>query len=159
MTALDRFWGKVVKTPDCHFWVGAVSDDGYGRFHVEGRAVRPHRWLLEQSGGLDNPAHDAMHDCDETLCVRLGPGHVVAGPHAVNLADMARRGRGAGPWHRGRGDVRGPHGRALAIRAALAGGYDPDRLAAAMAEGDPDRHWPRLFDDELQPITEEGTTT
>jgi hypothetical protein len=157
VNAEARFWLKVVKTPGCHFWVGAIADDGYGRFHVDGTVVRPHRWLLEQSGGLVDPADDAMHDCDETLCVRIGPGHVVAGPHALNLADMARRGRGAGPWHRGRGDVRGQHGRALAIRTALSGGYDADRLAAAMAEGDPDRHWPRLFNDQLEPM--EGTNT
>ncbi len=39
-----RFAAKVVCTLGCHFWVGAIADDGYGRFAVGGgRVVRAHR--------------------------------------------------------------------------------------------------------------------
>jgi hypothetical protein len=45
-----RFWRHVVKGPgerDCWIWVGAIGDDGYGRFWTtrDGRArvLRPHR--------------------------------------------------------------------------------------------------------------------
>ena len=46
-----RFWSHVVKGPgerDCWCWVGAIADDGYGRFWTrtpEGgqKVLRPHR--------------------------------------------------------------------------------------------------------------------
>ena len=49
---------------------------------------------------------------------------------------MHRRRRG---WrrHTASVDVRGPAGRARAIRAALAGGWDPEAFAAAAAAGNP----------------------
>jgi hypothetical protein len=78
-----------------------------------------------------------LHSCDETLCVALE--HLSVGTQKVNQEQMSRRNRGAGPWHRGVADTRGAYGRALAIRKALAGGWDGDRLAAAKAAGDPHR--------------------
>ena len=57
---------------------------------------------------------------------------------------MARRGRTANQWARGWGDGRGPGGRARAIRAALANGYDKATLAAAVAAGDVRRDQLRL---------------
>lgn len=141
----ERFWAKVIKTPACWWWMGAVADDGYGRFTVEGAAVRPHRWHLEAVEGRLGELY-ALHGCDETLCVRLGPDHVYAGTQAQNQADMARRGRAAGPHHSGVGDTRGAVGRARAVQAALRDGYDAARLAEALSAGSPDRVRPRLFD-------------
>ena len=60
---------------------------------------------------------------------------------------MTRRGRAGGPHHHGRADIRGPAGRARAIRAALTGGYHPDRLTAAITAGEPWRHQLALFPD------------
>lgn len=60
-TKAERFWEKVVKGPrsqDCWAWVGAIADDGYGRFWIprDGggqRAVRPQRYAYEQLTGKD----------------------------------------------------------------------------------------------------------
>ncbi len=56
----------------------------------------------------------------------------------------ASRGRNANQWARGCADVRGPGGRARAIRAALAGGYDEAGLTDALAAGDVRRDQLRL---------------
>ena len=141
---LARFDAKVVVTPRCHYWVGAISDDGYGRFTLPGNTcVRPHVWRWERACGPVPPGRVVLHSCDEPLCVRLD--HLSVGTQSQNLADMAARGRGAGPGRRGRADTRGAHGRSLAIREALRGGYDPPTLAAALAAGDPDRNQLNLF--------------
>jgi hypothetical protein len=52
------------------------------------------------------------------------------------MAQMHARGRGR-RRHTAATDLRGPAGRARALRAALANGWDPDALAAALAAGDP----------------------
>ena len=141
---LGRFRAKVVPTSGCVYWVGAISDDGYGRFTLPGnRCVRPHVFAWEFVNGPVPAGHVVLHACDEPLCVRLD--HLSIGTQAQNLADMAARGRGAGPGRRGRGDTRGAHGRSLAIRAALRGGFDADALAAAIAAGDPDLNQLPLF--------------
>ena len=47
-----RFQTKVVPTGGCAFWVGAVSDDGYGRFTLPGnRCVRQHVFAWELVNG------------------------------------------------------------------------------------------------------------
>ena len=48
-----RFLAKVVAVPHgCHYWIGAIADDGYGRWtSADGRTVTPHRWLWEQIVG------------------------------------------------------------------------------------------------------------
>lgn len=68
--------------------------------------------------------------CNETLCVRVHPDHAHAGTQTANLryAVSLGRHRGSRP---GNIDPRGRHHRALAIRAALADGYDPIRLSHA----------------------------
>jgi hypothetical protein len=78
-TEIARFYGHVVKGPasvDCWLWVGAIADDGYGRFWIGrdsyGRVVRPHRYALALA--LDGPLEDdvvAEHAvCDNPICVR-----------------------------------------------------------------------------------------
>jgi hypothetical protein len=65
----------------------------------------------------------------------VSPGHLRVGTQAENMAQMHARGRGR-RRHTARTDLRGPAGRARALRAALRGGWDPDALAAALAAGD-----------------------
>lgn len=132
-----RFAAKVVRTPGCHFWVGAIADDGYGRFAVGGgRVVRAHRWAWEQAYGAVPDGLMVMHGCDETSSVNAVEC-LLLGDQAANLEQMARRGRSAGRAHWGCADRRRAAGRARAIREALRGGYDPVRFAAAVAAGDP----------------------
>jgi len=103
-------------------------------------------WLWEQLHGLVPPGLHLLHSCDETSCV--ADSHLRGGTQAENQAQMARRHRGAGPWHFGVADTRGAAGRARAIRAVLIDGYDPERLADAMAVGDANRDQLRLEFDE-----------
>ena len=131
-----RFDRKVVWSPTCLWWVGAIGDDGYGRFATgTGRVMAAHRWLWEQDVGPLPTGVRLRHCCDETSCVRLA--HLIPGSHRLNMGDMTRRGRAGGPHHHGRADIRGPAGRARAIRAALTGGYHPDRLTAAIWPANP----------------------
>ena len=137
-----RFRAKVVVTPGCHYFVGAVSNpDGYGRFtFTDGdtpRTLSAHRVALLL-------VHDDLgrnvigeHDCDETLCVRVDDGHLKLGTQAANLAHAVATGRHLGPTPAYR-DPRGRYGRAVAIRDALLGGYDPTRLRAALTGTDAD---------------------
>jgi len=139
-----RFDRKVVWSPTCLWWVGAIGDDGYGRFASgTGRVMSAHRWLWEHDVGPLPAGVRLRHCCDETGCVRLA--HLIPGSHRLNMGDMTRRGRAGGPHHHGRADIRGPAGRARAIRAALTGGYHPDRLTAAMIAGEPWRQQLALF--------------
>ncbi len=137
----------VVRTPTCWFAVGSLSDDGYPTMQLGSgstlRTVRVHRYVCELQLGRLGEDEKALHTCDETSCLR--PLHLYPGSQAANLAQMARRGRSAGRYHRGLSDVRGAGGRARAIRAALSDGYNPGALQAAMLAGDPRRDQLLLF--------------
>jgi len=126
---------KVTRTPECWWWCGAVSNpDGYGRitWTQDGtrRSLSAHRFaLLLYLGRLD---HDTFveHYCNETLCVRVDAQHIRPGTQSANLRYAVALGRHRGSLP-GAGDPRGRHARALAIRTALATGYDPVTLADA----------------------------
>src|SRR3954468_8900869 len=91
-----RFDRKVVWTPDCWWWIGAIGDDGYGRVAIgPGQVVRAHRWLWSQDVGPLHPSVPLRHLCDEANCVRLE--HLLAGSHQLNMTDMRLRGRAGGP--------------------------------------------------------------
>lgn len=132
---VTRFWAKVTCTPGCWWWGGAVSHpDGYGRitWTQDGtrRSLSAHRFaLLLALGRLE---HDTFveHYCNETLCVRVDAQHIRPGTQTTNLRYAVALGRHRGSLPGG-GDPRGRHARALAIRTALAPGYDPVRLADA----------------------------
>jgi len=130
-----RFWSKVTKTPTCWWWTGATSSpDGYGRITYSTNGVpvtlSAHRFALLLANDELPAAMVCEHGCNETLCVRVHPDHAHAGTQAGNLryAVSLGRHRGSRP---GNIDPRGRYLRALAIRAALADGYDPIRLAQA----------------------------
>lgn len=84
MTDAQRFAAKVLRGPgerDCWIWVGAIGDDGYGRFWTRRedgsqQVVRAHRFALAQL--MDNPAlledAEVCHACDNPLCVRAEAG-------------------------------------------------------------------------------------
>ncbi len=100
-----RCTAKIAPTPGCHFWVGALADDGYGRFTVNGGTVRAARFLWTTHHGPLPPQVVVMHQsCDEPSCTRLD--HLWAGSHAENLASAAGRDRSAGWRHTGRADRR-----------------------------------------------------
>lgn len=100
-----RFFQRVVYGPDldsCHLWVGALGDDGYGRFWIDRDGhqivVRPHRYALavELERGLDDNEVAMHRRCDNPLCVNTGDGdafaaHVVLAPTVPNVLDAHER--------------------------------------------------------------------
>lgn len=149
---IERFQQRIVVGPlvtDCSVWVGGISDDGYGVFRIRrdgvSRVVRTSRYAL----ALASPGHElapsvmGLHECDNTICVRVVlepdvlrgvPAHVIGGDQRANMARMARMRRGGGRraiLARGAG-VAARVERARAIRAAVKDGWDQERVAAAL---------------------------
>lgn len=135
--------------PDCWLWVGGLSDDGYGVFRIrrEGvsRVVRTSRYALALalSGRELEPEVMGLHNCDNTVCVRVVqagdvlrgvPAHVVGGDQRANMARMVRMRRGGGRraiLARGAG-LAARVERARALREAVKHGWDEQRVAAAL---------------------------
>lgn len=105
---VSRFWARVVTDPQtgCRLFCGAVADDGYGRvWYQDGprqRVVSAHRfaWELTQlPGTVIDCDLVLMHHCNTTLCVLVGPDHVISGTQRQNIryADALGRRRGRSP--------------------------------------------------------------
>lgn len=102
-TALERFWAKVDKTPECWLWTGPTAGQGrYGMFYVGGGRQNQHReyahrWSYEL---LVGPIPDGMeidHLCRNRLCVN--PAHLEPVKHAEN--HRRRAGIKHGPYNVG----------------------------------------------------------
>lgn len=154
----ERFWNKVVKDPapnGCWYWVGAVADDGYGRYTLNANsrtvAVRPHRYAYALATGHDiRKLPTLMHVCDMPLCVRAtaeDDSHLVAGDARLNMLDRLRKGRDRnGSGFKWRGLARAhfaAQSRALRDEIRDHGLSRQDVLAALIAGQDP--AWPKLF--------------
>jgi hypothetical protein len=144
---IRRFNRYVIAGPsphDCAVFVGAIGDDGYGRFWL-GRpggpkVVRAQRFAVAAVHGVMPAGMVAMHECDNPLCVRVGPRHVVIGTQSDNLTDMGRKHRGGGSgWARGASglDRQARRARAHAVRAALVDGWDRTAVSEALGAGMP----------------------
>jgi hypothetical protein len=84
-----RFFARV--GPDGK-WMGEKGRGGYGRFTVNGRRVRAHRFAWELSTGYQVPwGWCVLHTCDEPPCVN--PAHLFLGNHGDNIRDRNRKGR------------------------------------------------------------------
>lgn len=146
---LHRFWSRVLKGPepdDCWLWVGAIGDDGYGRFWTRNgdrqKVVRPQRVAYAQITGREL-TEDVMllHWCDVPLCVHAdvdaAVSHVREGTGRDNMLDRSLRGRYAGPSTAlgQRGVARQQRAqRSRDLRAVLLEhGWDRERMAAAAA--------------------------
>lgn len=101
----ERFSSHVLRGPrnnSCWIWLGAVSDDGYGRFWIKTpqgqKAVAAHRFALGLvHGGINEiEGRTSLHHCDVPLCVRATDdptSHLVLGTRSDNMVDRARKGR------------------------------------------------------------------
>lgn len=148
----------------CWYWTGALSSSGHPRMRAGSRAPDPGRpgshvvagqvlgWQLSRGLLLPDPVTGRLpiirHTCDESSCCR--PGHLAAGSPAQNAADYAARGRVAGTPLT---DIRGPRGRAVAIRKAILTALAEDAspaeiemaIEAASASGIPGAQQPLPF--------------
>jgi len=104
-----RCTAKIVATPGCHYWVGALADDGHGRSTANGGTVAAWRFLWTAHHGPLPPQVVVLHQsCEQPSCARLH--HLRAGSQAEDLASAAGRDRCAGWRHTGRPDRRGMAG-------------------------------------------------
>lgn len=131
---VQRYLDKVVTIPgsECSWWIGAISGGGHGRFWVgDNLVVVAHRFGFALAQGLEalRAAPLLAHRCDNPLCQRVHPDHLVASTAARNRQEWAIRRHVAGlPLS----DPRGSRGRAEALRALVR--RDPSGVLADHAQ-------------------------
>lgn len=136
---LRRYETKVLQRDGCWPWLGALTSHGHGRFWIgrlpavdrprQDLCVIAHRFAYAIAFGADalEEAPVLAHRCDEAWC--QNPDHLEVSTPGDNYADwLARRWHPRSPLR----DIRGQHGRALAVRDAGRQGLD---VSAAMAVG------------------------
>lgn len=138
--AVDRFNKKVVRSPGCWFWIGAISTpDGYGRFTWQEsgrqRTMLAHRFALLVSGADLDGSIVGEHECNEPLCVRVSPVHVHASTQAANMAYAASLGRLRGPRPGSSSGINRAE-RSKRIRTALAQGWNYTKFLDAIGMTD-----------------------
>lgn len=94
MNVSERFFEKVEPRDGCLVFVGALSSEGYGRFHFEGKLHQAHRWILERWFGepLD-PTLDVDHLCRNRACVRPSHLELVSRSENIRRGDIPRLNR------------------------------------------------------------------
>ncbi len=95
MSDKERFDAKTERDPKtgCLEWTGALDQDGYGVFWIDGKTQRSHRaaWELEHGPLTDGTV--LLHTCDNPKCVNVK--HLSIGSQSENLIDMKEKGRAA----------------------------------------------------------------
>jgi hypothetical protein len=90
----ERFLSKVDQSGECHLWRGALGQDGYGKFQLNGggkqQHVRAHRYAFFLAHGRW-PSEFVLHSCDTPACVN--PEHLSEGSQTENLIQCVVRGR------------------------------------------------------------------
>lgn len=86
---LERFAGQFVFEPDgCWRWTGALYENGYGAFWLNGRNVRAHRFAYELLVGPIPEGLDLDHLCRNRPCVN--PTHLEPVTRQTNLRRAPR---------------------------------------------------------------------
>lgn len=151
---VESFWGKVVKSqsPDgCWIFTGAISSpDGYGRinFRVDGKqySVSAHRFALMLSGvDISDSEVVADHRCNEPLCVRCHPRHVIASTRDANARYASLTGRARGQKPGLDTQTRSRVQRSRDVRAAVADGWNAEAYALAARRPVNPLEQPKLF--------------
>ncbi|MGW1764999.1 hypothetical protein ACWCQL_13110 [Streptomyces sp. NPDC002073] len=144
---VERYRAKVHdRGPDqCAYWLGAISSSGHGKLRAGSRKAKTSRvvtvhvlgFVIARGAQALAPGAVVRHRCDESSCQQ--PAHWMAGERLDNIRDYYARSHRAG---HALGDVRGPDGRAVAIRDAIltaqkTGADVEAAITAAIAAGNP----------------------
>lgn len=141
---VTRYRAKVVTTPGCCWWTGALMRSGHARFWVgaeDGRdlVVIGHRYGWGLTYGVEALLQTPViaHACDEALCQRPDAEHAGPSTQQENREEWLRRRWRFGSPHR---DTRGRAGRARAIRDVVrVGGSAPEAQAVGVRDLDRDQ--------------------
>ena len=137
----ERFWDKVRgHGPDgCWEWIGAQTEDGYGRFRIGRGKYYAHRLAyLLWHGNLPEDLL-VMHACDNPPC--CNPRHLRLGTADENIQDRVSKGRSRGPRGQRHGSVKLSENDVRGIRGFLRSGWPHTSIA-------------RLFDVSLSTIAD-----
>ena len=83
---------ELIPFTDCHIWVGAISNSGYGQATVKNKNMLAHRASYEIYKGKIPDGKIVLHRCDNPLCVN--PDHLTTGSHSDNTIDKLNKRRG-----------------------------------------------------------------
>jgi hypothetical protein len=75
----------------CQVWPRRRDYQGYGLIRLNGKNVRVHRFVWEQTFGPIPVGLLVCHHCDNPPCVN--PEHLFLGTHRDNILDSSRKGR------------------------------------------------------------------
>jgi len=97
-------------------------------------------WALAEGASIDFPPVVEHVVCDNPICVRAEGtllDHLEGSTQAANLSRIAQRGRRGARGYRSRMFGReAMYRRSVALRAAVADGWDDERIARALASVD-----------------------